>query len=61
MKPAEKLLGNGNDWLNFWRISVLGVLLGLSMWFNHQERKAHNEDQNQLLMKLAECTEQRQQ
>ena len=53
-KVTEKL-GNSDGWLNFWRISVLGVLLGLSLWFNHLERKEHNIQTHELLTQLAEC------
>ena len=52
-QAKEKLAGDG--WLNFWRISVLGVLLGLSMWFNHTERKEHNKQTHEQTIKLQEC------
>ena len=55
MSVADKIPKSGDSWLNFWRISVLGVLLAISMYFNHIERKAHNVQMHELTMKLAEC------
>ena len=56
MSVSDKLPANGEGWLNFWRISVLGVLLAISMWFNHVERKAHNEQMHEIMTDLVECT-----
>ena len=50
----EKLEGKGG-WLDFWRISVLGVLLGMMIYFGYLERKAHNVELHNLTMKLTEC------
>ena len=49
--------GEKSGWLNFWRISVLGVLLALAMWVNHVERVEHNKQAHILMMRISECND----
>jgi len=51
----KEIIGQKEGWLNFWRISVLGVLLAISMYVNHSERIAHNEQNHKLMMEIMQC------